>query len=169
MHTLGEIKEWQFQVRDGKVGMKLTATLEKPSGRTVLTLKPEGELNATVGEEAELLRRVLREMPSLGYDPHNLEMISTWLQDSVFEEGVEQAVHKSGRWKGYLRQKYCHEAEGVADQYMLSINAFSEMDAVLHEYGLKRKTVRLDDMAVAMKGSHVLCDGLIVISLDKEK
>jgi hypothetical protein len=108
-------------------------------------------------------------MPSLGYDPHNLEMISAWLQDSVFEEGVERAVQKSGRWKGCLRQKYCHDAEGVADQYMLSINAFSEMDAVLHEYGLKRKAVRLDDMGVGTKGSHVLCDGLIVVSLDKEK
>jgi hypothetical protein len=168
-HTLGEIKQWQFQVRDGKVGVKLTAALEKPSGRTVLTLKPEGELKPTVSEEAELLRRVLRDMPSLGYDPSNLEMISTWLQGSGFEEGVEQAVQHSGRWKACLGRKYCHAAEGVADQYMLSINAFNEMDAVLHEYGLKRKAARLDDMAVAMKSGRVLCDGLIVIPLDKKK
>jgi hypothetical protein len=48
----------------------------------VLALEPKDDIVPTSGEEANLLANVFQEMHSLGYDASNLEMISTWLQNS---------------------------------------------------------------------------------------
>ncbi len=166
--SLGEIKQWQFHVQDNEVNMRLSASLKSPRS-SVLSVRSEGDSKLRAAAEVDLLRQVLREMSSLGYSPRNLEMISTWLRNSEYREGVEEAVLKSGTWKACTGFKYCHQAEGVADQFLKSVDAFKEFDGVLREYGLRRKSIHVDDMGVGMKAEHIHCAGLIVISLEKEK
>jgi hypothetical protein len=96
-------------------------------------------------------------------------MISTSLQNSEFRAGIQREVFQSGIWKSCTGLKYCHQAERVADQFLSSVDAFREFDAILHEYGLRRKAVEVDDMGVGAKSGNVLCEGLIVISVEKEK
>lgn len=168
-HSLGEIKRWRFHLENGEIDIKLSGSLSNKNDHTVLSLEPDGGSRPTVSEEAGLLRQVLREMSSLRYDTSNLQMISTWLQNSEFLEGVEREVFKSGKWKSCTGRKYCYEAEGVADQFLNFVNAFKEFDAILQEYGLRRKAVHMDDMGVGMKNGQILCSGLIVISLEKGK
>jgi len=167
--TLGEIKQWRLSTSHGEIDFKLSSALNASNGGTVLSLSPIGNSKPTTSEEAELLRRVLHEMSTLHYDPTKLQMISTWLQNSVFQDGVGNAVFRSGKWKSCVGRKYCYQAEGVANQFLASIDAFKDFDAVLHEYGLRRKAVSVDDMAVGNTAGQIVCQGLIVISLEKEK
>jgi hypothetical protein len=167
--TLGEIKHWRMSTPHGEIILKLSSAPNSNDRRTVLSLEPLGDSKPTTNEEAELLRQVLHEASSLQYDASKLEMISTWLQNSEFQEGVEQAVAHSDKWKSCAGRKYCYQAEGVANQFLKSVNAFKEFDTILHEYGLKRKAARVDDMAVGDKTGKVVCQGLIVISLEQEK
>lgn len=166
--TLGEIKQWQFHVQNHEVDMQLSASVKEPTG-SVLFIKPERGSRVRTAEEVDPLGQVLREMSALGYPPHNLKMISTGLRNSEYKEGVEEAVLKSGTWKACTGLKYCHQAEGVANQFLRSVNAFKEFDSVLHEYGLKRKSIHMDDMGVGVRAGQVHCAGLIVISLEKEE
>jgi hypothetical protein len=168
-NTLGQIKRWRLPTPHGEVGIKLSSAPGAGGSHTVLSLDPDGNSVPTAREEADLLRPVLTEMSSLQYDPKNMEMISTWLQNSEYRDGVAGAVFQSGKWKSCSGFKYCHQAEGVADQYLSSIDAFKEFNTILHEYGLRIKAVRVDDMATATKAGKLLCEGLLVISLEKEK
>jgi hypothetical protein len=76
---------------------------------------------------------------------------------------------KSGKWKSCIGRKYCQQVEPVAVQYLHSIDAFKELDPVLREYGLKRKSIHVDEMGVGMEAGRVLCGGLMFIVLEKEK
>jgi hypothetical protein len=164
--SLGEIKQWRLHSEHADVDVRLSRASNL---NYVLSLAPEGKALLTVAEEANLLRQVTHDMTELRYEPSKLEMISTWLQNSEFQEGVERAIFQSPKWKSCLGRKYCYEAESVANHFLLSVDAFKEFDAVLHEYGLKRKTVRVDDMAVGTRAGGVLCQGLIVIALEKKR
>ena len=164
----GEIKRWQFSIQNHGVDMQLSASVKEPAG-SVLTIRPESNANVKSVEEVQSLRQVLSEMSALGYPSQKLGMISTGLQNSEYREGVEEVVLKSGTWKDCTRTKYCHEAEGVADQFLQSVGAFKEYDGVLHEYGLKRKNIHVGDMGVGTTAGRVQCSGVIVISLEKEK
>lgn len=167
--TLREIKKWQLSTPHGDVSLKLSSAPNGSDRHTVLSLEPIGDFKPTTSEEAELLGRVLHEMSSLQYDPSQLEMISTWLQNSELQEGVANAVFHSGKWRSCAGRKYCYQAEGVANQFLTSVGAFKEFDTILHEYGLRRKVVRVDDLAVGEKAGQILCQGMIVISIEKKK
>jgi hypothetical protein len=167
--TLGEVKQWRLHTEHGDVDIKLSSHPKGSNSHTVLSLAPNGDSIPTASEEAGLLRQVLHDMSSLQCDPTKLEMISTWLQNSEYRDGIEHAVFQSGKWKSCVGRKYCYQAEHVADLFLSSVDAFKEFDTTLLEYGLKRKTIHVDDMAVAAKGGGVLCQGLIVISLEHEK
>lgn len=167
-HSLGEIKQWPFHVQNHEINMKLSASLKSPQS-SVLSITLEDDSKLRTAAEVDSLRQVLRSMSSLGYPPQNLEMISTWMRNSEYQEGIEQEVLKSGTWKACSGLKYCHQAEGVADQFLKSVDAFKEFDGALHEYGLKRKRIHVDDMGVGMKAGKVRCAGLIVILLQSEK
>ncbi|HEY2495755.1 MAG TPA: hypothetical protein VGK24_01690 [Candidatus Angelobacter sp.] len=166
---LGEIKQWNLHTQHSEVTIKLSGAPNGSDFRALLSLSPEGNAAPTVREEENLLRQVLNDMTELHYDPSKLEMISTWLQNSEFQEGVEHAVSESRKWKSCLGRKYCHQGEVAANHFLSSVDAFKDFDAVLHKYGLKRKAVRVDDMAVGIKAGRILCQGLVVISLGKEK
>ncbi len=170
--TFGDVKRWQFKVADQEIRVTLNVhPVNVTSNRavSVLVVEPVGDFRPRVSEEVKLLQIVLREMSSLQHDPSNLVMINTWLRTSEYREGVEAAVLKSGTWKACTGLKYCRQAEGVADQFLKSVDAFKEFDGVLREYGLRRKGIHVDDMGVGMKAEHIHCAGLIVISLEKEK
>jgi len=166
--TLDEAKRWHFNIQNHEIDVSLFKP-DKVNHNTTLSLKVHDRFKPTASEEANLLRQVLREMPSLGYDPKNLGRINTWLQQSEFLEGVEDAVSKSGIWKSCTGHMYCYQAQGVADQFLSSVDAFKEFDAVLHEYGLRGNTIHVDGMGVGMKDGQILCSGLIIIYLEKEK
>jgi hypothetical protein len=133
-----------------------------------MSFDPEDDITPSAAEEAELLRQVLHDISSLGYNPSKLQMITTWLQNSEVRDQVEQAVFESGEWKSCRGRKYCYQAEHVTNQFLSSVDAFKEFDVPLREYGLRRKAVHVDDMAVGEKGKRVFCQGLLVISLESE-
>jgi hypothetical protein len=166
--TLGEVKQWRMSTPHGDVSFKLSSAPSGKETHTVLSLEPSGDSKPTTGEEEDLLRQVLHDMAEHHYDPSKLVMISTWLQNSEFQEGVEHAVFESGRWKSCLGRKYCYQAEITANHFLSSVDAFKGFDAVLHEYGLRRKAVRVDDMGVGARTGGVLCQGLVVISLEQQ-
>jgi hypothetical protein len=166
--TLGEIEQWRLSTPHGDVRLKLSNVPSGSDTRTVLSLEPFGGSKPTTGEEEALLRQVLHDMTEHGYDPGKLLMISTWLQNSEFQDGVEHAVSESVNWKSCLGRKYCYKAEIAANHFLSSVDAFKGFDAVLHEYRLRRKAVRVDDMGVGSKAGGVLCQGLVVISLERE-
>jgi hypothetical protein len=167
--TLEVIKQWHLHTDHGDVRVKLTSASRRGNGHTVLSLEPEGDSMPTAGEEAGLLQGVLNEMSSLQHDPSQLGMISTWLQNSEFRGGIEDAISQSGKSESCAGLKYCHQAELVADQFLSSVDAFKEFDTVLKEYGLRRKAIHVDDLAVGRNSGRVLCQGLIVISLENAK
>jgi hypothetical protein len=165
-----EIKQWQLKVANHEIRVKLSAAfLNGSDNRSTLSLTSEDDFSPTVKEEVDLLRQVLREMHSLGYDPNNLMMISIWLENSEYLEGVKEAVFKSGEWKSCKGYKYCYQAQGAADRFLSSANAFKALDTVLQEYGLRRKAIHMDEMAAGMQAGHFYCSGMIDISLEKQK
>jgi hypothetical protein len=165
--TLGEIKQWRLSTPHGDVRFKLSNVPSGSGTRTVLSVEPFDESKPTTAEEEVLLRQVLHDMTEHGYDPGKLLMISTWLQNSEFQDGVEHAVSESVNWKSCLGRKYCYKAEIAANHFLSSVDAFKGFDAALHEFGLRRKAVRVDDMGVGNKAGGVLCQGLVVISLER--
>lgn len=167
--TLGEVKEWHLKSSHGEITFRLSARPNSIDGRTALSLEPDDDAVPSTREEADLLAQVLGEMPSLGYDPRKLEMISTWLQNTEYRNGIQNAVAKSGTWKSCTGQKYCYQAETVADHHLESVDAFKAFDSALHSYGLVRKSVRIDDMGVGRGSDGVSCSGLVVIALEKKE
>jgi len=135
----------------------------------MLVLEPKDRLIPEVLEETDLLKQVLNEIASSGYDPEKIEMISTWLQNTEYREGVEHFLVKSGGWKSCVGLKYCRKEEVIADKYLKSINAFKSFDDVLKTYGLVRRSVRVDDMAVGQKSGRISCSGLVIIALRSKK
>ena|SRR5947209_4812999 len=169
MNTLGKISQWRLNTAHGDVNLKLSNVTPRNETHLLLSLEPSGDSQPTSKEEEPLLRRVFYEMTQRGYDPSRLVTISTWLQNSEFKYGVEHAVSESGKWKSCLGRKYCYAAEVAANNFLSAADAFKAFDTVLHEYGLKRKTVRVDGLGIEAKDRGVLCQGLIVISLELEK
>lgn len=165
-HTNGAIMEWHLNSQHGSITFKL---LTNPNGSTVLVLEPKDRSIPDVREEADLLKQVLNEMASSGYDPQKIEMINTWLQNTEYQEGVEHFLVKSGEWKSCVGRKYCHKEEVIADKYLKSINAFKSFDDVLQTHGLVRRSVRVDDMGVGQKSDRISCSGLVVIALNSKK
>ena len=150
----------------GKITLKLTSSRATTSkGGTVLSFESEEGSVVSTDEEAHLLAQALDEMSSLGYDPRKTEMISTWLQNTEYREGVERSVAESGKWKSCVGRKYCHEPEVVANRYLESVDAFKRFDDVLCAHGLVRRSVRVDDMGLGRQSGGVSCSGLIVIAL----
>lgn len=167
--TVGEVKQWHFRSAKGGITVKLSAPPQASDGRTVLSLEPDDGTIPTVAKEANLLGQALDQMPALGYDPRKLEMISTWLQNTEYREGVERSLTQSGKWKSCVGRKYCHEAEVAANEYLASVNAFKPFDNVLRAHGLMRRSVRVDDMAVSAGSAHISCSGLLVIALAENR
>lgn len=167
LRSLGEVKKWTFDLDSGDVTVKLSRVQDGTRKRLALSLEPQAESTPKVTQEAEFLRQVLDDMASLGHNAGELTMITTWLQNSEYRDGVERAVTSSGVWRSCGRRKYCHEAEPVANRYLENVGAFSAFDAILAAHGLRRRSVRVDDMAVGEKSSRVLCSGSIVIALER--
>jgi hypothetical protein len=138
VRSLGEIKQWHFHLQNNEINMRLSASLKSPKS-TVLSITIEDNSKLRTAAEVDSWRQVFRAMSSLGYPPQNLEMISAWLRNSEYQEGIEQAVRKSGTWKACTGVKHCHQAEGVADQFLKSVDAFKELDGVLHEYDSEKE------------------------------
>ena len=76
---------------------------------------------------------------------------------------------KSGAWRSCRGYKYCHKAEGLANQFLESVDAFKTFDEILRPYGLRRKWVHIDDMGVGERAGQVSCNGLIVIAIEKRR
>jgi len=165
--SLGEIKRWQLHSQRGEITAKLSASSDRIHHGTVLVIEPDGDYMPTASEEVALLAQVMGEMSALGYEPREMEIITTWLQNSEYRAGVQRSVAESGKWKSCTGRKYCHEAEPVANHYFESVEAFKPFDEVLRHYGLIRKSVRMDDMGVGEKPGHISCSGLVVITLGK--
>jgi hypothetical protein len=141
LKTIDEIKQWHFDIQHGRVNVKLSSYAHggRPQN-TVLSLSLVGtDSAATISEEADLLRKVFGEMPSLGYAPRNLQMISAPLDESELRAGINLAVAKSEKWQTCIGRKYCYEAQKVANESLKSSNAYWQLDSVLGSYGLKRK------------------------------
>lgn len=149
LKRMDEVKEWRFETPQGNVEVRLSsyAAMGKPSN-TVLSFEAEGtNSKPTTHELTRLLGSALKEMPSRGYDPSKLVMISAWPQDSELQAGINHAVEQSGIWPSCIRRKYCYQAQAVADRYLASVNAYKDFDDVLRLYGLHRTKVSTDDMA----------------------
>jgi len=181
LKTIDEIKQWNFPVQRGRVEIDLSSYAHAGRPRnTALSLRLVGAESAvTTREEADLLGRVLQEMPSLGYDPRDLEMITTSSDESELREGINLAVTKSGKWRSCIGRKYCYEAQKVADQFLKSVNAYKEFDDTLEQYHLKRTRVTTDDVACTVPRAasaprndtreeiKVSCGGMIDIAIER--
>jgi len=182
LKTLDEIKQWRFDVQHGAINFKLSSYThgERPRNM-VLSMDLAVDSTAITSEEADLLRRVLQEIPSLGYEPRRLKMITASSDESELRGGINLAITRSGKWRSCVGLKYCYEAQKVADQFLKSVDAYKEFDDVLQRYGLKRKRVSMDDMACATvselgsasrsdggEPNTISCSGLILIELEKE-
>ena len=169
LRAMSQIKEWLLHTNHGNVFIELSRNDSVNGGAfSVLLLKPEGESAPTVAEESALLSQILKEMVSQGYDLRSLTYIVTSLRKSEYRNGVVDAVFKSGIWKSCEKQKYCHEAEPIANKYLLSINAFNEFDAAISEYGLKMKSVKVEDMTLKEQDNRITCGGLMRIYLERK-
>lgn len=173
LKTMGEVKRWRFILQQREMDVKLSVLpMPNVTSRAVVSFEPAGDLRVTVSEQANLLRSVLQEMPLLGYNPAILESIPTALRTSEFEEGIVVAVTKAGIARSCDRKKYCHEAQPAANQFLRSIDAFKELDPVLHSFGLRRKGVFVDDLACSSKSGtnqQVRCDGLIFVVVERSR
>jgi hypothetical protein len=178
LKTLDEIKTWHLPVQGGWMNLKLSSY--EDAGRpqdTVLSLEYEdAPFSIKAQEQAELLSRVLREMPALGYKADHLSMISFSSDGTDIEGDANLLVAKSGKWKGCLRRKYCYEAQRIINQFLTTSDAFKEFDTTLSAYGLRRRSVFIDEVVCAPEsnagprnapvGSSALsCGGWIFIDL----
>lgn len=184
LKTMDEIKRWRFEVARGVLDARLSsyATAGQPN-ETVLSLLEGANSKASFSEQAEALAKIISEMPSLGYSPRDLQMISTGLVvGSDLQERLSLAVSKSREWRSCIGRKYCQVAYPVANQFLKSIDAYKEFDAVLHPRGLIRQNVTVDDMACGIASktprstsspptsnpSQVSCVGIVHIVLRRK-
>jgi hypothetical protein len=182
LKTLDEVKQWHFDLQQGGLDFELDSYARTGHPQdTVLSMFP-ASAGSTIAanEEADLLRKIFQEMPSLGYDPRDLARIGTVLDGSGLQEGVDLAVTRSGEWRSCIGLKNCYVAQVAAERYLKSVDAFKEFDNVLGAYGLERKRVSFDEIACKKapeSGSasqsnseaqaEVFCGGLILIDLRK--
>lgn len=168
--SLGQIKAWHLKSANREITVKLSSARPNTShGETVLTLEVDNGSISPTTEEVHLLGQALDEMPSLGYDPRKVEMISTWLQNTKYREGIEHSVAESGKWSSCVGRKYCHAAEDVANRYLEAVDAFKSLDDILHVHGLVRRSVRVDDMGVGKQSDGISCTGLIIIAMSSKE
>jgi len=149
LKTMGEIKQWRFPADRGEVGVKLSVLkdgLTSRAQRAVVAF--EYGVTPTLSEEVRMLTSVIREMPSLGYDPSILQSVVTELRDSEFQDGVAEAISKAGLQRFCSGRKHCVEGERVATKYLRSIGAFRQLDPVLQANGLRRADVFVDELSL---------------------
>jgi hypothetical protein len=164
--TVNEIKRWHLRSLHAKAFLVLS---KGDSESTRLSLETEDDSRLTTGEQADLLRQVLQDKSSPQTDPGKLNTISIWIRESEFQEGIEHALFQSGNWKTCIGRKYCYQLEGLADHFLLSIDAFKAFDPILQQFGLRRKGVSVDGLEVSDKLGQVHCSGLIFVALERRK
>ena len=105
LKTMDEIKRWRLAVNGNWVDLKLSSYEHagRPLDTTLFLAAEDGTSATKARDQAEVIARVLKEMPTLGYEPAHLETIVFPLEGSDVEREANLAVSKSGKWKDCLR------------------------------------------------------------------
>jgi len=150
----------------------------------VLSFQPSRSGSSpTIREETDILKELLPQLSSLGYDPHYLAGINTPLQGSEVQVGVDNSVTETGKWEEWcLRHEYCWPVNDIGSKYLKSIDAFKEFDDALHLYGLKRNGIFIDEpgcmkapdsapnsKAGSGEKAAALCDGTIWVEVIQQQ
>jgi len=176
--TMDEIKTWHLQVGNSRVEVKLSSFVhvDRPQNTVVSFLLEDGDPVLTVAQIAELLGRVLNEMPDLGYAPEKLGRIAfpSWASD--VESGINLAVVRSGQWKSCIGLKTCYSIHRVISDHLSSSEALRPLEPILEAHHLEQNRVSIDDpgcglvpsstpRAVEVGTRSLSCGGLILVDL----
>ena len=179
----GQVKEWHFPIQHGELTITLSSFQNQGHVRDVLTLSPATrDAETTISEETGLLREVFKEMPSLGYDPQDIDEIFSGLQEKDLLRKLQLAFLNSSQWRLCKRRKGCVASVGFVVQFLRSSNAYEEFGDALRAYGAHGAHVAgvedlfskpmPDPRPVSTSGAHKLlilpCAAMVTITITQE-
>lgn len=128
------VKRWTFGLPHGTLAIELQSGAE---GASSLRIGPNGEsAEAPMAEQVESLKEVLREMPSLGWDPHKLAGVSTRLFGTDVRTKLAYACVDSRAWHMSMHNKGKDEEKIVAE-LLNQTGVYEPYNEAFHEYGIR--------------------------------
>jgi hypothetical protein len=156
----GTRKTWEFKTQHGLVKIGLLLDPSRPNAPS-LEILYEGEAHPSVAEEVGFVRKVLRELPGLGVDPHTLR--STCMRGFAEPEvtrAVATAALHSTAWD--RRTTITGGAERVVEDLLNSLGIYNGFNAAFADYGLSVKVESIEKVAIArcrdVKISGITCN-----------
>lgn len=142
----GEVKKWNFPVKDGELVITLSSFIGSSGTRNALSLTTLGAGAApTVIDESRDLQRVVVEMPSLGYNPLSIDSIHMGILEPETLTRLQLAAANSEEWRDCLRMKTCGGTR-IALQLLQGLGVYDKFNDDLSKYGLTVKLTFLEDM-----------------------
>jgi|SRR5579863_3442800 len=152
-------KTWDFKDQQGIVRIEL---IIDPSSPTIpsLGILYENGAHPSLSEESGFIRDVLRQLPGLGVDPHNLRSVSMpgFAEPEVAQRVANAALH-SEAWQSFTTVR--GGAERVVKDLLNSLGAYDGFNAAFEEYGLRVTVGAIEKVSSAkcldLKISDPLC------------
>jgi hypothetical protein len=144
----GPIKVWKFQFQRGEASIQLD---HGPGNHLVLVLGilgPPCDACASLSEITAALKQVLQALPALGFDPHQVSMISTAIDEPEIRRTVAEAALRSKAWTACSRTPSSCSPNQTLVNLLNETAAFRPLSEVLHEYGLTLRVSSAEKVSV---------------------
>lgn len=142
----GPLKVWTFQFQHGQASMQLD---RGPGNRLVLgILGPPCAPCASLEEVSGALQQVLHALPALGYDPHQLSMISTSIDEPEVQRTVAEAALRSKPWMACSHTPSSCSPNQTLVNLLNQTAAFRPFNEVLRQYGLTLRVTSAEKVSL---------------------
>jgi hypothetical protein len=142
----GSLKVWRFQFQQGEASIQLD---HGPGNHLVLgILGPPCEPCASLDEVSGALQQVLHSFPALGFDPHQIAIITTSIDEPEVRRTVAEAALHSKPWMA------CNHTPSSCSPNQTLVNLLNQTDAfrpfneVLREYDLALRVTSAEKVSV---------------------
>jgi hypothetical protein len=142
----GPIKIWKFPFQRGEASIQLD---HGPGNRLALgILGPPCDACASLPEVTAALKQVLHALPALGFDPHQVSIISTAIDEPEVRRTVAEAALRSKAWTACSRTPSSCSPNQTLVNMLNETAAFRPFNEVLHEYGLTLRVTSAEKVTV---------------------
>lgn len=142
----GPIKIWKFPFQRGEASIQLD---HGPGNHLVLgILGPPCDACATLPEITAALKQVMQALPALGFDPHQVSMISTAIDEPEIRRTVAEAALRSKPWLACSRTPASCSPNQTLVNLLNETAAFRPFNEVLREYGLTLRVTSAEKVTV---------------------
>lgn len=142
----GPLKEWKFPLQHGEATIQLD---RGPGNHLVLGIVgPPCAPCASLEEISGALQQVLHALPALGYDPHQLSMISTSIDEPEVQRTVAEAALRSKPWMACSHTPSSCSPNQTLVNLLNQTPAFRPFNEVLRQYGLTLRVTSAEKVSV---------------------